>query len=196
MLSENYVYHLVTNRKMEIGQIIDFTSSERNTLYTFFFEKECTNAHGETVETILARNFTEAGMTLDSEDAQIVMGYYNHTIRSIRETIVEMVRLSEFPEYPSRLSCLYAAETYEEALEWKKIFDGFNRKVLQIVKLKASGGYFKGDAMCLPNEKGISFSKKIEEARKYWMGEKGSALQEVLIDGQIEVVEIIKDYTF
>ena len=35
------------------------------------------------------------------------MSYMDQTIRAVRETIVEMVRLQEFPEYPSRLSCLY-----------------------------------------------------------------------------------------
>lgn len=38
------------------------------------------------------------------------MSYMDQTIRAVRETIVEMVRLQEFPEYPSRLSCLYASK--------------------------------------------------------------------------------------
>ena len=49
------------------------------------------------------------------------MNYMDQTIRAIRETIVEMIRLQEYPNYPSRLSCLYAAKSYEDALKWKSI---------------------------------------------------------------------------
>ncbi|GMQ57244.1 hypothetical protein AN1V17_16390 [Vallitalea sediminicola] len=74
-------------------------------------------------------------MTLNKENADVAINYMDQTIISIREVIVEMVRLEEFSEYPSRLSCLYAAKSYEDVLKWKKIFDSYNRKVLQIVKL-------------------------------------------------------------
>ncbi len=71
-----------------------------------------------------------------------------------------MVRLQEFPEYPSRLSCLYASKSYEDALKWKALFDSYNREVLQIVKLRVIGSSFEGDGNLLPKEDGIPFSKK------------------------------------
>ena len=49
------------------------------------------------------------------------MNYMDQTIRAIRETIVEMVRLQEYPDYPSRLSCLYAAKSYEDAFKMESI---------------------------------------------------------------------------
>lgn len=82
------------------------------------------------------------------------MSYMDQTIRAVRETIVEMVRLQEFPEYPSRLSCLYASKSYEDALKWKTLFDSYNREVLQIVKLRVIGNSFEGD--------GIFYRKKME----------------------------------
>ncbi|HDR4317062.1 TPA: DUF2441 domain-containing protein, partial [Bacillus anthracis] len=42
-----YAYHIVTRRKMNIGQIIHFNKNQHNTLYHFFFEKEQLNASGE-----------------------------------------------------------------------------------------------------------------------------------------------------
>ncbi len=42
-----YAYHIVTKRKMNIGQIIHFNKNQHNTLYHFFFEKEQLNASGE-----------------------------------------------------------------------------------------------------------------------------------------------------
>ena len=37
--NELYVYHIVTRKKMSIGQIINFDKNQKNTLYSFFFEK-------------------------------------------------------------------------------------------------------------------------------------------------------------
>ena len=47
------------------------------------------------------------------------MNYMDQTIRAIRETIMEMVRLQEYPDYPSRLSCLYAAKAMKMLLNGK-----------------------------------------------------------------------------
>ena len=58
---------------------------------------------------------------LDAEDAQVAIRYSDITGRAIREVILEMVRLQEFLDRPSRLSCLYAARNIEEALKWKLI---------------------------------------------------------------------------
>ncbi len=123
------------------------------------------------------------------------MNYIDQTIRAVRETIVEMVRLQEYPNYPSRLSCLYAAKSFEDALKWKALFDSYNREVLQIVNLRVIGNYFEGDGNLLPKENGIPFSQKIEQAREYWKGNRKSELPELLINGKIEVVEIINDFS-
>lgn len=194
-MNEHIVYHIVTNRKMKLGQIIDFSSKQPNTLYNFFFTRECRNLKGEDVLQILRSNYVDGQISMDKEDSSAILKYYNQTIRAIRESIVEMVRLQEFPNYPSRLSCLYAARTYDEALAWKEVFESYNRNILQLVKLKAKGKQFVGDAMCLPDESGVPFAKKIEQARNYWNGDRKSDLLEVLIDGQIEVMEIIEDFT-
>lgn len=190
-----YVYHIVTRNKMSVGQIINFKDHQYNTLYQFFFEKEQVNTKGEDFVEILQSHYTAEGLNLDKDDADVAMKYMGQTTRAIREVIVEMVRLKEYPQYPSRLSCLYAAKTYEEILKWKQIFDSFNRKVLQIVKLKVNGIYFEGDGNLLPKEDGISFAKKMKQAREYWDGNIHNELSELLISGKIEVVEIIDEFT-
>ncbi|MGE7909355.1 DUF2441 domain-containing protein [Lysinibacillus xylanilyticus] len=193
--NEFYVYHIVTRNKMSTGQIINFDKSQKNTLYSFFFEKEQLNSKGEDFIKILYGHYTNEGLNISKENAEIAIKYVGQTIRAIREVIVEMVRLQEHPEYPSRLSCLYAAKSYEDALKWKEIFDSYNRNVLQIVKLRVSGNYFEGDANLLPKEDGVPFSQKIEQAREYWKGNVKNELTEVLINGKIEVLEIIDDFS-
>ncbi len=64
---------------------------------------------------------------MDKENADVAIRYVGQT-RAIREVIVEMVRLQDSSGYPSRLSCLYAAKSYEDALKWKELFDSYIEK--------------------------------------------------------------------
>lgn len=193
--NELYVYHLVTRKKMTLGQIISFNNKQKNTLYHFFFEREQLNVKGEDFFQILQENYSNEGLHLNKENANVAINYASQTIRAIREVIVEMVRLQEYPQYPSRLSCLYATKTYEDVMKWKVLFDSYNREILQIVKLRVHGNSFEGDGNLLPKEDGVPFSRKIEQAREYWQGNVQNDLSELLIDGKIEVVEIVDDFT-
>ncbi|PFD98380.1 DUF2441 domain-containing protein [Bacillus cereus] len=193
--NELYVYHIVTRKKMILGQIINFDKNQNNTLYRFFFEREQLNSKGEDFIQIIQDHYTNTGLNMNKENAEVAIKYVDQTIRAIREVIVEMVRLQEYPEYPSRLSCLYAAKSYEDALKWKKLFDSYSRKVLQIVKLRVMGNSFEGDGNLLPKEDGVPFSRKIEQAKEYWKGNVKNELPELLINGKIEVVEIIDDFS-
>lgn len=190
-----YAYHIVTRKEMKIGQIIQFDKDQINTLYHFFFEREQLNSNGEDGIKILNTHYKNDGLHINNENAQVVLNYIDQTIRAVRETIVEMVRLQEFPEYPSRLSCLYASKSYEDALKWKALFDSYNRDVFQIVKLRVIGSSFEGDGNLLPKEDGIPFAQKMEQAREYWKGNVRNELPELLINGRIEVVEIIDDFS-
>jgi len=195
MKKEFIAYHIVTNKKMELGQVITFDKDQKNTLYRFFFEKELVNQQNEDCMQILNDHYIDEGLNLGKEDANVLVQYAGHTMRAIREVIAEMVRLQEFPTYPSRLSCLYAARSYEEVLKWKAIFASYNRKVLQIVKLRVIGDYFEGDGELLPTLEAVPFHRKIEQAREYWKGNEKNELPELLINGKMEVTEIIDDYT-
>ncbi|THE13790.1 DUF2441 domain-containing protein [Bacillus timonensis] len=193
--NEFHVYHVVTKKKMICGQKINFDKNQHNTLYRFFFEREHLNTKGEDFIHILNSQISTEGLTLNKEDSDVAFRYMDQTNRAIREVIVEMVRLQNYPECPSRLSCLYAAKNYEGAIKWKELFDSYNRKVLQIVKLRVIGNYFESDGNLLPKEDRVPFSKKIEQAREYWKGNISSELPEILINGDIEVVEIIDDFS-
>lgn len=190
-----FVYHIVTRKKMKIGQSIQFNKNQTNTLFHFFFERKHLNSNGKDSIQILKEHYTNEELHIKNENATVVMNYMDQTIRAIRETIMEMVRLQEYPDYPSRLSCLYAAKSYEDALKWKALFDSYNREVLQIVKLRVIGSSFEGDGNLLPKEDAIPFSQKMEQAREYWKGNVNNELPELLINGEIEVVEIIDDFS-
>jgi hypothetical protein len=193
-MNANSVYHLVTGAKLIRGQMMHFGKQLPNRLRSFFFDKEIVNSNGEDLYNILRNNHLEGRIVLDGEDAQVALGYTDITGRAIREVILEMVRLQEFSERPSRLSCLYAARNIEEALRWKQIFESYNRNVLQIVKVTFDGNYFEGDGDLLPRLSGEPVSAKIQQAQAYWRGTTEHALPEVLIDGRIEVAEIVQEF--
>ena len=65
---------------------------------------------------------------------------------------------------------------------------------MQIVKLRTDKPAFTGDAALLPKVNGESFDKKIQQAYQYWSGETNGDMEETLISGKIEVVDIIEDY--
>jgi hypothetical protein len=184
-----YAFHLVTNNRMTVGQIIDFTEGQHNTLYRFFLEKEIRNEQQQDVFDVIAGK-----STLNEEETAMVKRYLGSSIRAIREQITEFVRIQHFPHYPSRLSCLYATKTMEQAMEWKSLFESYNRQVLQLVKLKVEGRYFEGNAELLPKEDGSSFALKMEQAQSYWTNKSSGPLTELLIDGKIEVYEIIEEF--
>lgn len=180
---------------MQLGQIILFDNEKKNTLFHYFFEKEYLSADEKDKFQIISDSRRDSEIILNKDNSQVVTQYLGHTIRSIREVIVELVRLQEFPHYPSRLSCLYTTKTYEDLMKWKKIFESYNRNILQIVKLKVIGNSFEGNGELLPKEDAISFAKKIEQARDYWRGKGNNGLNEIIVNGKIEVIEIIEDFT-
>ncbi|MER2262016.1 MAG: DUF2441 domain-containing protein [Psychrobacillus sp.] len=194
MENKQIVYHIVTRKRMKVGQVIDFSDNQKNTLYRFFFEREQINSKGEDFVQIFQNQYTHEGVNLTKEDAEVGLNYLDQTTRAIRETIAEMVRLEEFPQHPSRLSCLYATRSLEQALKWVDLFNSYSRQILQLVKLRVDGKTFEGDASLLPKEDGVPFARKIEQSREYWKGNIISGLPEMLVDGKIEVVEILEEY--
>ncbi len=80
-------------------------------------------------------------------------------------------------------------------MKWKQNFESYNRKVLQLVKLKSDAPAFTGDAALLPEVNGDSFDEKIKQAERYWSGELLGNLEETLLGGKIEVIEVVEDYT-
>ncbi|MCQ2586123.1 MAG: DUF2441 domain-containing protein [Treponema sp.] len=183
-------YHLVTRIPMKEGQIIDFTGDNNNRLYDFWMKREARREDGADVFKVLMEDdFSDAGK-------DVIKNYVFNQSRAVRETISELVRVTQFPDRPSRLKGLYVCKTLEEAKRWKANFESYNRKVLQLVELSSDGPCFTGDAALLPEVNGESFEKKIEQARHYWSGElKGDGdLVETLLGGVIKVEKIIEDY--
>lgn len=94
------VYHVVTEKPMYKGQQIIFDDTHYNGVYNrvMMFKKI---SEGEEVAGDLAEFIKR-----DLEKWSKV---------TFRELALEKIRIREFPQYPSRMACLYTSRTLAEA---------------------------------------------------------------------------------
>lgn len=109
---------------------------------------------------------------------------------------LEKVRKEKYPDCPSRMASLYVSRLCEEAEQWADYFAKLGRPTYSIVKLEVNGRVFYGDAYkCFDGV--ISEEENLKQAEIYWKNEPNedgsNPIVEVLVDGDIEVVEIVKE---
>lgn len=176
----NYVYHVVTERPMHLNQKIIFDDKNHSGVYKRVEEKK------ELINDIYNNKDKYQNINLD-----------HHAKVALRELAMEEVRLKKYSQYPSRLSSLYVSKSLEDAYNWANLFISLNRNVLQIVKLKVKGNIFTGDAHnCFDGT--IDKEYNLKEAESYWENKKNkknkTPIYETIVNGEIEVIEIIKTY--
>jgi len=173
------VFHVVTGRRMELGQIIQMDETFSTGVYQRVMDKK------SLTEEILAEPQRYAGVTLE-----------HHTDVALRELAMEEVRREQFPQYPSRLHSLYTSRTLENAKCWFQWFKDWGRPTLQIVRLRVDGRSFTGNAnLCFDGTPDQTLNRSLAE--RYWrVGEDPDGerpIWETLVDGRIEVVEILHE---
>ena len=105
-----YVYHVVTDRPMYVGQQIVFDEKNHSGVYHRVYEKI------DIVRDIYANPSKYSVETLE-----------HHTSVALRELALEEVRLKKYPQYPSRMGCLYVSKSLEEAEKWGEFFAKIGR---------------------------------------------------------------------
>ena len=174
-----FVYHVVTDRPMYVGQQIIFDDEHHSGVYQRVYEKK------DVVNDIYANPEKYDAETLE-----------HHTSVALRELALEEVRQKKYPQYPSRMGCLYVSKTFEEAEKWGNFFAKIGRPTYHIVKLDITGIYFVGDATkCFKGQ--LRKEENLRLAEVYWEAngdsENQQAICEMLVNGQITVVEIVKE---
>lgn len=174
---EKYFYHVVTEKSMYVGQHIVFDENHHNGVWQRVIEKS----------DIISDIYNNPKKYKDIE-------LEHHTSVALRELALEQVRVEKYPNYPSRMACLYVSKTLEEAGKWFDYFISLGRPTFQIVKLKGYGNVFYGDAEnCFDGK--LSEKENLILAEKYWENEdfNENSIIEILVDGDIEVIEIVKE---
>lgn len=172
-------YHVITNKPMMIGQQIIYDEMHHSGVY------ERVYAYKDIVNEIYAK-----------PEAYKNESFEHHLKVALRELAMEEVRINKYPNYPSRLSSLYVSQTLEEAEKWYNLFIELGRHTFQIVKVEVTGNVFIGDACnCFDgtNDK----KRNLKLAENYWKYKtnknKKIPIIEVLVDGNIKVIDIIKE---
>ncbi|MBP3656172.1 MAG: DUF2441 domain-containing protein [Clostridia bacterium] len=168
-------YHVVTDRPMHAGQIIRFDDTHHSGVY-------------ERVQQRLPAVLAVYAGQPDTAPLD------HHTRVALRELALEEVRAARFPQYPSRLSCLYVSRTLEEAERWAAFFARIGRPTYHIVRVETDGRVFEGNA-CLCFDGTTDREENLRLAARYWeaapTGE--PPVTELLIDGSIRVLEIVRE---
>lgn len=176
-MKDLFVYHVVTEKPMCIGQHIVFDENHHNGVWQRVNEKL----------DIVCDIYNNPEKYKDIE-------LEHHTSVALRELALEKVRVEKYPNYPSRMACLYVSKTLEEAEKWFDYFVSLGRPTFQIVKLKVNGNMFYGDAeKCFDGK--LSKKENLILAEKYWENKDcdETSIVEMLVDGDIEIVEIVKE---
>ena len=175
-----YFYHVVTNRPMEVGQKISFTEDNQSGVYKRVMEKAAL------VEDIYNHPENYKQEELD-----------HHTKVALRELAMEEIRQKHYPEYPSRIKSLYVSTDLNDSYMWANSFMNKGREVFQIVKLKTTGNSFTGNSYnCFEGTTDKEYN--LNESFKYWdqvIEDESKVINETIIDGEIEVVEIVETLT-
>lgn len=122
----------------------------------------------------------------DSEKTiQELANTLNHYVKLVREMMFEEVRLSHFPDYPSRQRGIWVIPNTPESLEyWKKeLGEG------RLFKVKLSGKIHKANQEYLHvNTNGLSYWR--DRAYRYWSEEPGLSVEqeECIFEGQVEIL--------
>lgn len=169
-----YLYHAVTERPMSVGQKILFDETHHNGVYARVTAYQNFIAGRDDPLLDLIRS--------DPENWKQV---------ALRELALEKIRLEEFPQYPSRMACLYASRSFEEACKWAEFFKKIGRKAYGVVMLSVEGHAFDGNALnCFDGTD--DEPENLRLARLYWQNapSEKEPIIETIVDGVLTVEKI------
>lgn len=172
------VYHAVTERPMTVGQVLRFDDQHHSGVWQRVNEKR------PLVEDMLAH------------PEKYAEPFDHPTDVALRELAMEQVRREQFPDYPSRLSCLYVSMDPEMALMWETWFRGWGRQTFGVVELAVEGRIFTGNAnLCFDGT--TNQAENLRLAERYWRVDNSEETErpvpETLVDGTITVLSILRE---
>jgi hypothetical protein len=190
---QNIYYHINSYKKYKVGDVIeignDYNLMAKNLFATKYFNNKNEDANMIMINMFMNKQLEFANVT----DLNIVRKTVNHEAFISRELIFEYVRKEKYPYLPSRLKCLYLSKDKYNLEEWESIFQRMDRKPLQLLQLELDGTIFEGNVSYILKQNN-SLNDKLEQANKYWSGDKEKMIPEILFVGKAKVIGIIKEY--
>lgn len=170
-------YHVVTDRPMNVGQRIIFDENHHSGVYA----------------RVMAIKDTAADVYTHPEKYPLPLEH--HLNVALRELSMEELRREKYPQFPSRMACLYVSRELDESRRWGEFFARIGRPTYAIVELKITGRVFLANACnCFDGTPDRLANR--EMAERYWRNqpnEEDGCVWEMLADGDIEVVRIVEE---
>lgn len=112
--------------------------------------------------------------------------------KQVVEYVFEAVRLRQYPDRPSRRTCIFAGKTLAGVEAWMKNFGACQRYQILEIKPETTALTFDGDAnLVCYDAPPLTFIENC--ANHYWNGAKTQQfLEEVLIQGPARIVRVIE----
>ena len=180
-------YHAYSGKKINVGDILCFNSNTYNKMYDEVYKSNY-NLDGFDANEVLSSKKKNKDMYLSKEECELLLNTISNDAFVLRELALEEFRKEKYPDYPSRLRCLYVSKEKNDALEWSKILKRNKKECKQVLTLELNGELIIGDGSLIKRQN-ISYQKQLENAEKYWNSKKCD-IPEYLFYGRAKVVKI------
>ncbi|NIV99140.1 DUF2441 domain-containing protein [Candidatus Saccharibacteria bacterium] len=120
---------------------------------------------------------------------EIIDRVFGHFQWVIHEYVLEVIRINEFQDKPSRFKCLWLCSEGDTEMWKEECAEGYESN---IIKVQAEGKIFKADASLLEIED-KPIKELVDNMRLYWEGAQTSSgrKEEILFEGKIKVLKIL-----
>ncbi|WP_311063068.1 DUF2441 domain-containing protein [Halomonas sp. DWK9] len=193
----NHISEHSPEKHLMVGDVVELSSKDHNPYYKSILNRQKHIAVGDQDIPLLEffKNIQcgKYGNIPEANDpkkiAEIAHSLLDDFMQFHRETHFENIRGAEFPHLPSRLSCMWLASSYEDAISWSQRLSG--RKQPQIVKVEVENEPFCANEGHLIQDSELT-QDTLERARRYWGGKDGGGRTELLYIGKLTVLEVFK----
>ena len=191
---ENIIlYQVATDRNYKVGDVIEFSSELNGNGYRVYNSK-----FNDGKEAYHKVGFNYANSKKIFKNKNLIVNMSKSLSESdfvLRELAAEEVRKEKYPEYPSRLKCMFLSEKKETALEnLKDFYKSGKGKLFQAIAVELEGNLFYARSKGLQRN-GSSYGEYLKIADEYWSQNQKSKeeAKEILFVGKAKVVEILKE---
>lgn len=186
-VNKEIFYHAYSGEKVNVGDVLVFNSGTHNKMYDEVYNNEY-KTDGIDANELLINKKRNQERSFSIDEFELLLNTVNNDAFVLRELALEEVRKTKYPNYPSRLSCLYVTKTKEEAINWSEILKRNKKKCKQVLTLELTGEIFcfNGNLMKRQN---VSYQKHLENADLYW-NSIDSNNSEIIFYGEAKVIEI------
>lgn len=181
-------YHVNSGDKRKIGDILVFNQSINNKMYEAIYNNEYKINNMDANELVINKKRNKINQLTDDE-LELILNTLNNDAFVLREIALEKYRSENYPNYPSRLHCLYVTPDKEDSKKWIKILKRNNKVCNQILTFELIGDLyvFDGGLMYRLNQ---SFDNYLKNAKEYWDKADNLKEPEYLFYGQAKVVDV------